>query len=36
MRNVITHVYWGIDLDIVWFTIKDDLTPLAQQLRAIL
>ena len=28
MRNIIVHVYFGIDYRIVWQTIKDDLPPL--------
>jgi len=29
MRNKIAHEYFGIDLNIVWQTIKEDLEPLA-------
>ncbi|MBI2300140.1 MAG: DUF86 domain-containing protein [Armatimonadetes bacterium] len=33
MRNVLTHVYFGVDLDQVWEVIQHDLKPLAEQLR---
>jgi len=36
MRNWLIHVYFDVNLDIVWNTIKDDLPPLIDQLRAIL
>ena len=36
MRNVVTHVYFGVDLQIVWDTIRRDLPVLAQQLQALL
>jgi len=28
MRNRLIHEYFGVDLDIVWQTIKDDINPL--------
>ncbi|MFN0011873.1 MAG: DUF86 domain-containing protein [Phycisphaerales bacterium] len=28
MRNVLVHVYWGVDLDRVWITVESDLPPL--------
>ena len=31
-RNVITHEYFGVKLNIVWDTIKKDLPPLKQAL----
>jgi len=36
MRNVMVHVYWGIDRDRVWETVRQDLPPLIQQLQAAL
>lgn len=32
MRNVLVHVYWGVDLDRVWQTAQIDLPPLIQAL----
>lgn len=36
MRNVITHVYFGVDLARVWDVIEQDLRPLASQLTGLL
>lgn len=36
MRNILVHVYWGIDRDRVWNTIRDDLPRLAMELRLVL
>ena len=33
MRNFAVHHYWAVDRAILWKTIRDDLPPLAQQLR---
>lgn len=33
MRNILVHVYWGIDLDTVWNTAINDLPPLLDALR---
>ncbi len=35
-RNLLTHEYFGIDLEIVWKTVKDDLPALIEAARAIL
>lgn len=32
MRNLVIHEYFGVDLQIVWKTIKDDLPPLLDML----
>lgn len=32
IRNVLAHEYFGVDLDIIWKTIKDDLPKLKKQL----
>lgn len=36
MRNKITHEYFGVDIEIVWETIREDLAPLAEATRGIL
>jgi len=36
MRNVVVHVYFGVDLPVVWQTLQDDLPPLKAQLDDIL
>lgn len=36
MRNKLIHEYFGVDLDIVWETIHQDLAPLAHAVAALL
>ena len=36
MRNVLVHVYFGIDLDEVWMTVERDIPTLKRQAEAIL
>ena len=36
MRNVVVHIYFGVELAVVWQTIHEDLPPLVDKLRAIL
>jgi uncharacterized protein with HEPN domain len=36
MRNILIHVYWGIDRDRVWDTVQGDLPALAKVLHAAL
>lgn len=36
MRNVLAHVYFGVNISIVWQTIQEDLPPMADKLRAVL
>jgi len=36
MRNHLVHVYFDIDLNLVWDTVIGDLPPLAAELRRIL
>ena len=36
MRNVVTHEYFQVDLEIVWDSIQNDLEPLAIQLWSLL
>jgi len=33
MRNILVHEYFGVDLSIIWQTIKDDLPALRLQLE---
>jgi len=35
MRNRLIHEYFGVDLDIVWQTIEEDLTPLEATIKKI-
>ncbi len=34
MRNVLVHVYWGVDRDRLWATARDDLPALIADLEA--
>ena len=36
MRNKLIHEYFGVDLEIVWETINQDLSPLEAAVRDIL
>jgi uncharacterized protein with HEPN domain len=36
MRNVLIHIYFGVDLDIVWEVVERDLPSLKTQIDAIL
>jgi uncharacterized protein with HEPN domain len=36
MRNRLIHEYFGVDLDIVWQTIQDDLAPLETAITTML
>ncbi len=36
MRNRLIHVYFDIDYNVVWQTVKENLPPLVQQLYAIM
>ena len=36
MRNILTHRYFGIDVDIVWSAVKRDLPDLKSKIEAIL
>jgi uncharacterized protein with HEPN domain len=35
MRNKITHEYFGIDLDIVWQSVQEDIYPLESAIKKI-
>jgi len=36
MRNILVHIYFGIDLDIVWSVVENDLPILKNSIDAIL
>ena len=36
MRNILVHLYFGIDLDIVWSVVENDLPSLKTSIDAIL
>ncbi len=36
MRNKLIHGYFGIDLDLVWGIVKQDIPPLKKQIKEIL
>ena len=36
MRNILIHEYFGVDMNIVWHTAKNNLPPLQKQLKRIL
>lgn len=36
MRNMLAHEYFGVSLQIIWQTVKDDLPPLVTPLQEIL
>ena len=36
LRNVLVHVYHGVDLDRIWHVVEQDLPLLAEQLRDLL
>ncbi len=36
MRNVLIHEYFGIDKDLVWKVIKDELPPLKKEIKILL
>jgi uncharacterized protein with HEPN domain len=36
MRDVLTHDYFGLNFEKVWKTIKEDLPPLKEKIKAIL
>jgi len=35
MRNIVTHQYFGIDNEVLWRMVKEDLPPLYQAVQAI-
>ena len=36
MRNKVIHDYFGVDLEVVWRTVQDDLPPLCEAVQQIL
>ena len=36
MRNIVVHEYFGVDLSVVWLTIKQDLPGLISKLELLL
>ena len=36
LRNVVVHVYFAVDVSILWQTIQEDLPPLVPALQAVL
>jgi uncharacterized protein with HEPN domain len=36
MRNVLIHNYFGIDLDVVWSVVEDDLPELQRYIEGLL
>jgi uncharacterized protein with HEPN domain len=36
MRNVVTHGYFGVNSEVIWRTIQEDLPPLATTIRGII
>jgi len=36
MRNIVLHEYHGVNLQIIWQTVKEDLPPLDSQFKRIL
>ena len=36
MRNKLIHEYFGVDLEVVWRTVREDLPPLFDSIRRIL
>lgn len=36
LRNVVAHVYWAVDYDIVWNVVTSEVPPLHEQIRHLL
>ena len=36
MRNIVSHEYFGIDNEVIWRTVKEDLPPLCETVTTIL
>lgn len=36
MRNIVIHDYFGVDLEVIWRTVREDLPPLRQAVARIL
>jgi uncharacterized protein with HEPN domain len=35
MRNKVAHEYFGVDVRVLWQTVREDLPPLLETLRAL-
>ena len=36
MRNIVSHEYFGVDNELIWRTVKEDLPPLREAVAAII
>ena len=36
MRNVVVHGYFGVDIDVIWRTVQEDVPMLKRQVQQIL
>ena len=36
MRDKLIHVYFGVDIEVVWQTLQDDLPPLQESMKKIM
>ena len=36
MRNIVTHGYFGVDNEVIWRTVRDDLPPLHSNVERII
>lgn len=36
MRNKLIHEYFGVDLNLVWSVVKNDIPPLKEQIKTVL
>lgn len=36
MRNLLIHEYFGVDLEVLWRTVQEDLPPLRDEIRRML
>lgn len=36
MRDIVIHVYWDVQLDIVWTTATQDLAPLVEAIESLI
>ena len=35
MRNMLIHQYFGVDLEVLWRTVNEDLPPLRDEIRRV-
>ncbi len=36
MRNRLVHVYFGVDVDVIWQTVQENLRPLIEELDKVI